>query len=77
MRIGLQIPSFTWPDGTGGILSTVNLAPDGMSAEEVVGLCRTRNEAGIDHLILNMPNVHEIRQLETFGEEIIPVVAGL
>ena len=58
-------------------LNTVNLAPDGMTAEEVIGLCRTLNEAGIDHLILNMPNVHEIRPLETFGEEIIPAVAGL
>ncbi len=58
-------------------LSTVNLAPDGMTAEEVIGMCRTLNEAGIDHLILNMPNVHEIRPLETFGEEIIPSVAGL
>jgi F420-dependent oxidoreductase-like protein len=58
-------------------LSTVNLAPDGMTSEEVIGLCSTLNEAGIDHLILNMPNVHEIRPLETFGEEIIPTVAGL
>ena len=58
-------------------LSTVNLAPDGMTSEEVIGLCGTLNEAGIDHLILNMPNVHEIRPLETFGEEIIPAVAGL
>jgi hypothetical protein len=48
-----------------------------MTAEEVIGLCSTLNEAGIDHLILNMPNVHEIRPLETFGEEIIPAVAGL
>jgi alkanesulfonate monooxygenase SsuD/methylene tetrahydromethanopterin reductase-like flavin-dependent oxidoreductase (luciferase family) len=58
-------------------LGSVNLTPDGMTAEEVIGLCRTLNEAGIDHLILNMPNVHEIRPLETFGEEIIPAVAGL
>ena len=58
-------------------LRTVNLASDGMTAEEVIGLCRTLNEAGIDHLILNMPNVHEIRPLEMFGEEIIPAVAGL
>ncbi len=58
-------------------LSTVNLAPDGMTAEEVIGMCRNLNEAGIDHLILNMPNVHEIRPLETFGEEVIPSVAGL
>ena len=58
-------------------LATVNLAADGMSEEEVVGLCRELNEAGIQHLIFNMPNVYEIRPLEVFGERIIPAVAEL
>jgi F420-dependent oxidoreductase-like protein len=58
-------------------LGTVNLAPDGMTAEGVIGLCRGLNEAGIEHLIFNMPNVHEITPLETFGEKIIPAVAEL
>jgi F420-dependent oxidoreductase-like protein len=56
-------------------LSRVNLAQDGMTSEGVIGLCRELNEAGIEHLIFNMPNVHEIRPLETFGEKIIPAVA--
>lgn len=58
-------------------LSTVNLAEDGMTADEVIGFCRQMSEAGIQHLIFNMPNVHEIEPLERFGEEIIPAVAGL
>jgi F420-dependent oxidoreductase-like protein len=58
-------------------LGTVNLAEDGMTAEEVIEQCRELNEAGIQHLIFNMPNVHEIRPLETFGEKIIPAVANL
>jgi F420-dependent oxidoreductase-like protein len=58
-------------------LSTVNLAADGMTEDEVIGLCRQLNEAGIEHVIFNMPNVHEIRPLEAFGERIIPAVAGL
>jgi F420-dependent oxidoreductase-like protein len=58
-------------------LGTVNLAPDGMTAEEVVELCRELNDMGIQHLIFNMPNVHEIEPLETFGEKIIPAVAEL
>src|SRR5215210_2564883 len=58
-------------------LGTVNLAQDGMTAEGVIGLCRELNEAGIEHLIINMPNVHEIRPLEAFGREIIPAVAEL
>jgi F420-dependent oxidoreductase-like protein len=56
-------------------LGTANLAEDGMTAEDVIGLCREMNEAGIQHLIFNMPNVNEIEPLETFGEEIIPAVA--
>jgi F420-dependent oxidoreductase-like protein len=58
-------------------LGTANLAEDAMTAEDVIGLCREMNEAGIQHLIFNMPNVHEIGPLETFGEKIIPAVADL
>ena len=58
-------------------LGTVNLGAEGMSTEEVIGLCREMSGAGIQHLIFNMPNVHEIKPLVTFGEEIIPAVAEL
>jgi len=58
-------------------LGTVNLADDGMKADQVIDLCRELNEAGIEHLIFNMPNVHEIWPLETFGEKVIPAVADL
>ncbi len=58
-------------------LSTVNLGPDGMTSEQVIDHCREMSEAGIQHLIFNMPNVHEIKPLETFGREIIPAVAEL
>jgi F420-dependent oxidoreductase-like protein len=58
-------------------LGTVNLARDAMSADEVIEQCRAMSEAGIQHLIFNMPNVHEIAPLKTFGEKIIPAVADL
>ncbi|HJQ29408.1 MAG TPA: LLM class F420-dependent oxidoreductase [Rubrobacter sp.] len=58
-------------------LGTVNLGDEGMTVEDVIGMCRGLNEAGIQHLIVNMPNVHEVKPLETFGEEVIPAVAGL
>jgi F420-dependent oxidoreductase-like protein len=58
-------------------LGTVNLGEEGMTAEDVIGLCREMSEAGIQHLIFNMPNVHEIKPIETFGEKIIPAVAAL
>ena len=57
-------------------LGTVNLAPGAMSADDVIALCRELNDAGIEHLIFNMPNVHEAGPLETFGEKIISAVAG-
>jgi F420-dependent oxidoreductase-like protein len=58
-------------------LGTVNLGEEGMGADDVTSLCQEMSEAGIQHLIFNMPNVHEIKPLVTFGEEIIPTVAGL
>ena len=57
-------------------LATVHLAPGAMSAAEVVAQCRDLAALGIQHAIFNMPNVHEITPLETFGREIIPAVAA-
>jgi len=57
------------------VLTTIKLAPDVMIATEVVDLCRGLAEIGIQHVIFNMPNVHEIKPLKIFGEEIIPAVA--
>jgi len=57
-------------------LGTVNLAPGGMTAAQVIEWCHTLSDVGIQHLIVNMSNVHEIRPLEVFGREIIPAVAG-
>jgi F420-dependent oxidoreductase-like protein len=58
-------------------LSTVHLAPGEMSASDVVMQCRELAAVGVQHAIFNMPNVHEIEPLETFGREIIPDVEGL
>ena len=58
-------------------LGTANLTEGGMTPEDVINLCREVNEAGIQHLIFNMPNVNDIAPLETFGEKIIPAVADL
>jgi F420-dependent oxidoreductase-like protein len=58
-------------------LGTAYLAEGGMTSEDVIGFCHEMGEAGIEHIIFNMPNVHEIRPLETFGEKIIPAVSDL
>jgi hypothetical protein len=48
-----------------------------MSPEDVIEMCRDLGEAGIEHLIINMPNMHEISPLETIGQKVIPAVAEL
>lgn len=57
-------------------LGTVNITPDGMTASDVIDTCRSLSDIGIQHVIFNMPNAHEIAPLELFGREIIPAVAG-
>ena len=59
------------------ILGTVRIAPDAMTAEEVLGICVELGELGIEQVILNMPNSHEIESIEIIGREIIPQVADL
>ena len=58
-------------------LGTVHLGAGQLSASDVIKQCQLLAEIGIQHAIFNMPNVHEIRPLETFGREIIPAVAAL
>jgi hypothetical protein len=43
----------------------------------VIDHCRALARIGIQHVIFNMPNVHEIAPLSTFGREIIPAVAEI
>lgn len=56
-------------------LGTAHLAPDKMSAAEVIETCRGLADLGMQHVIFNMPNMHEISPLQQFGRDIIPVVA--
>lgn len=58
-------------------LDTVHLAPGRQSAADVIAECRELAALGVRHAIFNMPNVHELTPLETFGREIIPAVAEL
>ncbi len=55
-------------------LATVHLAPGQKTVKDVIEQCRALAALGIQHAIFNMPNVHEIKPLETFGKEIIPIV---
>ncbi|MFB0551119.1 MAG: hypothetical protein ACETVV_00930, partial [Nitrososphaeria archaeon] len=59
------------------ILGTIRIAHDAMSAEDVTELCVELHELGIEHVIFNMPNTHEIEPIEIIGREIIPQVDDL
>ncbi len=58
-------------------LGGANLAEGKMTVSDVIEQCRAQAKLGIQHMIFNMPNVHEITPLEIFGREIIPAVAEL
>ena len=47
------------------------------SPADVVAAVRAQADEGIQHVIVNMPDVHEPARIETFGREIIPAVAEL
>jgi F420-dependent oxidoreductase-like protein len=57
-------------------LNTVNLAGDDTPAS-IIAQCRELAGLGLQHIIFNMPNAHDLAPLETFGREIIPAVAEL
>lgn len=59
------------------VLGTVKVAADGKTTQEVIAECRALRDLGVQHVIYNMPNVHELTPLEVFGNEIIPAVANL
>jgi F420-dependent oxidoreductase-like protein len=56
-------------------LNTAYLAPGRMNAKDVIETCRALANIGIQQTIFNMPNVHEVKPLEIFGQEIIPALA--
>jgi F420-dependent oxidoreductase-like protein len=57
-------------------LNTAHLAPGQMTAKDVIAQCKALAEIGVDQALFNMPNVHELKPLEVFAQEIIPAVAG-
>ncbi len=59
------------------VLESVNLGSGGMTAQQMIDRCRELRALGVQHMIVNMPNVYEIKPLEIIGREVIPAVAGL
>ncbi len=58
-------------------LGTVHLAPGKQSPADVIRELRELASVGVQHAIVNLPNVHEIAPLETLAKEVVPAIADL
>jgi len=57
--------------------TTLGTIAPGTSTAEIVARCKQGAALGIQHMIFNFPDVHEIRPVERLAREVIPAVAGL
>lgn len=46
-----------------------------MSTEDVLALRRSAADIGVQELMVMLDEPHELKHLETFGAEVVPVVA--
>ena len=53
-------------------LDEVDLRPGRMSPADVVARARAQADAGVQHLIVNMPEAWDVRHLELIGREVVP-----
>jgi F420-dependent oxidoreductase-like protein len=54
----------------------VDVLADANAVGQTLEFCRTLANLGIQQMMFNMPNTHEIKPLDVFAHDIIPVVAG-
>jgi len=59
------------------VLSPLEVSPSAMTTDEVIEMCEEVAEIGINYVIFNMPNDHEITPIETIGREVVPCVKDL
>lgn len=58
-------------------LDEIDLRPGRMTSADVVARARAQSEAGVQHLIVNMPDVWDLRYLERLGRDVVPAAAEL
>lgn len=58
-------------------VGSIHLGPGAAKPAEIIRLCEALAELKIDHVILNMPNAHELSPLKTLGSEVIAAVTPL
>ena len=58
-------------------LDEVDLRAGRMTAANVVARAHSQAAAGVHHLIVNMPDVWDLRHLELIGREVVPALQEL
>jgi hypothetical protein len=51
------------------------ITPD-MSVDDILAHIRKGADLGVQHMIFNMPHVHEVTPIEMLAKDVIPVVAS-
>jgi F420-dependent oxidoreductase-like protein len=57
-------------------LVELDLRPGRMRPQDALAALETQAAEGIEHVIVNMPDVYELRYIETLAREVIPAVAN-
>jgi F420-dependent oxidoreductase-like protein len=58
-------------------LDEVDLRPGRMSPADVVARARAQADAGVQHLIVNMPDAWDVRHLDLIGREVVPMLESI
>jgi F420-dependent oxidoreductase-like protein len=58
-------------------LLEIDLRPGRMTSADVVAMVREQAAEGVDHVIVNMPEVHRLEHLEILGREVLPELAAV
>jgi F420-dependent oxidoreductase-like protein len=58
-------------------LAEIDLRPGRMTPEDVVRVVRDLGDEGVDHVIVNMPEVHRLEHIAALGNEVLPEIAQL
>jgi F420-dependent oxidoreductase-like protein len=58
-------------------LGAAHLAPGKQTSADVIRACRELARVGVQHAIVNLPNVHEIAPIEQLAKEVIPELRDL
>jgi hypothetical protein len=57
-------------------LAQIHLGTGGMSASQLIDMCRSLADVGIQQFIFSLTTDYEITPIETIGREVIPAVEG-